>query len=465
MKTGLGFSMIAGLALGLSNVAHADSLADAMAAAYQNNPTLLGQRSNLRATDETVAQAISGWRPTIQVQASRAYQKSPSYISQITGGAGGAQTLYPERSNISINQPIFRGFRTYNGVKQANSQVMAGRANLQSVEQQVFLQTVQAYVDVIRDLAVLELDTNNVAVLQRQLEATQDQFRVGEITRTDVAQAEARLSLSQSTRIAAQAAVTASRASYRAVVGDMPGSLDPVPPLPPLPETEDSALSVALDSNPTLQAAIYTEDASRRGIAVAKGSLLPSIDLNASRQDSRGTFQPGVTSYTDSVTAQITIPLYQSGSEYSRVRQAKEQNSQNRLQIVAARRTVTQNVSDAWNNLRSTRSVIDSSKEAVRANEIALDGVRQEAAVGSRTTLDVLNAEQELLDSRTTLVRAEHDEYVAAYQLLSAIGQLTAERLALPVDYYDPKENYDRTKGKWIGFGTGSDNESYDDAR
>ena len=459
MKMGFGLTTIAGLAVSLSGAAHADSLADAMAAAYQNNPTLLAQRASLRATDESLSQAVAGWRPTIQATGSYGYQKSPTFFSQITGGGAGptSQILHPKRSEVSISQPIFRGFRTSNGVKQANSQIKAGRANLQSVEQQVFLQTVQAYVDVIRDLAVLELDTNNVAVLQRQLEATRDQFRVGEITRTDVAQAEARLSLAQSTRISAQASVTASRASYRAVVGDSPGSLDPVPPLPPLPENEDAALQVALDNNPTLQAAIYTEEASRHSIDVAKGALLPSITLNGSRQDSRSTFQPGLTSYQESVTAQLTIPLFQGGAEYSKVRQAKEQNSQNRLQIVAARRSVTQDVSDAWNNLRSARSVIESSQEAVRANEIALDGVRQEAAVGSRTTLDVLNAEQELLDSRTTLVRAEHDEYVAAYQLLSAVGQLTAEKLALPVDYYDPEENYDNVKDKWFGFGTESD--------
>ena len=458
MKTGIGISTIAVLAMAFGTAAHAESLADALATAYQNNPTLLAQRATLRATDEGVAQAISGWRPTIQVQGSAAWQKSPSLFSQIAGAGGpSSQTLHPLQSTVSISQPIFRGFRTSNGVKEANSQVMAGRATLEATEQDVFVKTVQAYVDVIRDLAILELDTNNVTVLQRQLEATKDQFRVGEPTRTDVAQAEARLSQAQSERIKAQANLIASRASYKSVVGNMPGSLDPVPALPALPATEDEAMSVAVQNNPTLQAALYTEEASRHAIDVAKGSLLPSLDISAQRSDSRGTYRAGLSSYQDRVMAQLTIPLYQSGSEYSRVRQAKETNSHDRLQIESARRQVDQTVTDAWNTLRAARSVIESSKEAVRANEIALDGVRQEASVGSRTTLDVLNAEQELLNSRTTLVTAEHDEYVAAYQLLSAVGELTAQRLSLPVELYDPKEHYDHVKGKWFGFGTHSD--------
>ncbi len=465
MKTGIGIATIAGLTMAFGTAAYADSLADALATAYQNNPTLLAQRATLRATDEGVSQAISGWRPTIQAVGSAGWQKSPSLISQLSGTGASSQTLHPLSSRITLSQPIFRGFRTSNGVKQADSQVMAGRATLEATEQSVFVKTVQAYVDVIRDLAILELDTNNVAVLQRQLEATKDQFRVGELTRTDVAQAEARLSQAQSVRIQAQANLTASRASYKSVVGDMPGSLDPVPPLPGLPATEDEAMATALQDNPTLQSALYTEEASRHAIDVAKGVLLPTIDLSAQRTDSRGTYRPGLSSYQDAVTAQITIPLFQSGSEYSKVRQAKETNSHDRMQIESARREVTQTVTDAWNTLRAARSVIESSKEAVRANEIALDGVRQEASVGSRTTLDVLNAEQELLNTRTTLVTAEHDEYVAAYQLLSAVGQLTAEKLALPVKIYDPKEHYDHVKGKWFGFGTGSDADKRSDSK
>jgi TolC family type I secretion outer membrane protein len=465
MKTGIGIATIAGLALSLGTAAHAESLADALATAYQNNPTLLAQRATLRATDESVAQAVSGWRPTIQATGSAGWQKSPSLFSQIAGGGASSQTLHPLQSQVSITQPIFSGFRTTNGVKQANSQVMAGRATLEATEQDVFVKTVQAYVDVIRDLAILELDTNNVTVLQRQLDATKDQFRVGELTRTDVAQAEARLSQARSERIRAQANLTASRASYKSVVGNMPGSLDPVPALPALPPTEDEALAAALQNNPTLEAALYTEEASRHAIDVAKGSLLPSLDISASRSDSRGTYRPGLSSYQDRVMAQVTIPLYQSGAEYSRVRQAKETNSHDRMQIESARRQVNQTVTDAWNTLRAARSVIESSKQAVRANEIALDGVQQEASVGSRTTLDVLNAEQELLNSRTSLVTAEHDEYVAAYSLLSAVGELTAQRLSLPVQIYDPKEHYDHVKHKWIGFGTNSDADKRSDSK
>jgi outer membrane protein len=457
MKTGIGIATIAGIAMGLGTAAHAESLADALAAAYQNNPTLLAQRASLRATDETLSQAVAGWRPTITDSASAGYTKQPSFFSQITGTGGGTQILNSRSNQISINQPIFDGLQTPYRVKQANRQILAGRAQLEATEQNIFLQTVTAYVDVIQYLAVLELDANNITVLQRTLEATRDQFRVGENTRTDVAQAEARLAAAQSDRLSAQAQVSAARAAYKSVVGDMPGTLDPVPALPKLPESQDVALQLALQTNPALQQAVYTEEASRKAIAVAKGSLLPSLSIQASRSDSKGSYSNGPATYNDRITANLTIPLYQSGAEYSRIRQAKENNSRDRLNIETERRSVTQDVTNAWNNLVAARAVIDSTKEAVRADEIALDGVRQEAAVGSRTTLDVLNAENELLTQRVNLVRAERSEYVYAYTLLQAIGQLTAEKLALPVQYYDPKVHYDRVKDKWIGFGTGDD--------
>lgn len=417
---------------------------DALGAAYQNNPALLAERAALRATDEGVSQAVSGWRPTVQATGSIQTQDTPGFFP-----GSPTQTLNPKSLQLSASQPVFRGFRTVNGTKEAVARVEAGRATLQSREQDVLLSTVQAYVDVIRDLAVLELNANNVQVLERQLEATKDRFRVGEITRTDVAQSEARLSLAVSNRIASEASVTASRAAYKNVVGDAPGSLDPVPSLPGLPETEEAALEIALSRNPSLQAAIHTEEASRHAINTSKGSLLPEVNVEGSISDSWGSFRDGT---VKSVAARITVPLYQSGAEHSRIRQAQQVNSQRRLQVEAARRQVVQGVSDAWNNLLSARAVIASSREAVRANEIALDGVRQEAAVGSRTTLDVLDAEQELLDSRVALVRAERNEYVAAYQLLSAVGHLTAGDLSLDVEVYDPVDHYDDVKNAFIGW-------------
>ena len=335
--------------------------------------------------------------------------------------------------------------------------MLAGREALMSVEQATLFNAVQAYMNVIRDQGVVELNRNNVDVLQRQLEATTDRFRVGELTRTDTAQAEARLSLAKSNLTGAEAQLTASRAFYERVVGQMPGTLEKPPVVAGLPETEEDARSVAEKNNPTLQSARYAEQANREAISVAKGALLPSVDIQAQYQYGR---DPSLTVRDveeSSILGVLTIPLYQAGVEYSQVREAKELHNQSRLQVAAAMREVDEAVRNAWNQLRSSRASIVSNQEGVNASEIALEGVRQESEVGARTTLDVLNAEQEYLNARVSLVSAERDLAVAEYGLLAAMGQLTARNLQLPVDYYDPAVNYGEVRNKWIGFGTAGD--------
>jgi outer membrane protein len=314
--------------------------------------------------------------------------------------------------------------------------------------------------DVIRDQSVVELNKNNVQVLKRQLEATTDRFRVGELTRTDTAQAEARLSQARSSLTAAEAQLTASRSFYQRVVGQMPGTLERPESVAGLPQSEEDARRIAEENNPTLRAARHGEEATRSAINVAKGALLPTFDVQAQYRYGR---DPSSTISTirdveeSSILGVLTIPLYQSGVEYSQVREAKERNNQSRMEVMAALREVDEAVRNAWEVLRASRSSIVSTTEQVRASEIALEGVKQESEVGARTTLDVLNAEQEYLNARVALVSAERDLAVAEYGLLAGMGMLTARQLELPVEYYDPQENYGEVRNKLIGFGTAGD--------
>jgi outer membrane protein len=438
----------------------ANTLEEALAAAYRGNPTLLAERARLRATDENVAQAVSGWRPTVTVNANYGRQRTEidrqdtfnPQIGAITPGFSATVTSDPITGNVTISQPLFRGFRTLNTTRRARAEVEAGRANLINVEQQVLLDTVQAYMDVIRDEAVLNLRRNNVDVLGRQLQAARDRFEVGEITRTDVAQAEARLSGAHSNLAVAEAALRASRANFQRVVGEAPGALLQPPFLPELPATEDAAVSMALARNPRIVAARRQEEAARFAVNAAKGALLPSLSLQGQYLYNQDQTQPGVRSETTQATLQLSAPLYQGGAEHSDIRRAKQQQNEARLRVAEAERQVIEQTINAWEQLRAAQSTIKSGREQVRANEIAFEGVQQEAQVGARTTLDVLDAEQELLDSRVSLVRAERDAYFAGFALLAAAGVLNAEFLGLPVDIYDPARNYRDVSGRWIGF-------------
>lgn len=449
------FATAALSSLMLAAPAHAESLTDALAAAYQSNPALQAQRAQLRATDEQVPQALSGWRPAIQAQGTYGAVRDDTTLN--APAASAVTHLRPLTATVTLSQNLFRGGQTVNATEQAESSVLAGRAGLTSAEQSILLTAVQAYMNVIRDEGVVGLNRNNVEVLKRQLEATRDRFRVGELTRTDVAQSEARLSGARTSLTQAEAQLTASRAAYAKVIGQAPGTLERPGAVANLPQSEEEAREIAVRANPDLIAARKSEEASRAAIKVAKGTLLPSFDVQASYQYAR---DPSTTIRDNEETALIgvlTVPLYQSGVEYSRVRQAKELNSQSRMQIAAVQRGVDEAVQNAWELLRSARANIISSQEQVKASEIALEGVKQEEQVGSQTTLDVLNAEQELLNARVSLVSAERDEAVAEYSLLAATGQLTAKNLQLPVKYYDPVKNYEEVRDKWIGFGTAGD--------
>lgn len=429
--------------------ASAETLYEALASAYMGNPDLRAERARQRATDEATPQALSGWRPTVDAAASAGIA-----VTKTEPIPGDTKTTKPADLSITLTQPVFRGFKTVEGVRQAEATVEAGRQNLLSVEQQTLFNAVSAYMDVIRDRRVLELRQRNVKTLEEQLRSTQERFNVGEVTKTDVSQAQAQLALSHSTVAVAKANLATSTANYNAVIGHAPGSLK-YPKMPKLPGTLDAARILAEKINPSILAAAFVAEASRHNVQVIKGDLLPQVNLQASASKSILDLDHVSKGNTEqlAVIGSIVVPLYEAGSVYSAVRQAKQVESQNRIQIIGAARAVREAVETSWNLVLSARETIVSSKAQVTANTLALDGVKQENLVGTRTTLDVLNAESDLLQSQILLVQAEHDLIVAAYQVLASVGRLTARQISLGVDYYDPIDNYDRVRNKWIGTG------------
>lgn len=436
--------------MGSTILSHADNLKDAMTTAYVNNPSLEAARASQRATDETVNQAKSGWRPTIQGTGS--WARTDSSRSGV-GFLPGNQITKPKSLGVSIQQPVFRSFQTVNGTKEARKQAEAGRAQLLNTEQQILLSVVQAYSNVIRDETVLESTTNNVVALQRQLQASEDRFEVGEITRTDVAQSTARLSRAQSEKINAEAILTASRASYRRVVGDEPGTLDRDIILPPLPASEEAAYDIASRGNPVILAAKASEQAADYAVKKNYGGLGPNVTVGASYSRSWDSFIAGDRTTAKTIQANLTLPIYQAGVQASVVRQSKQRRNQFRMESIAADREIQELVRNAWESFREASARIVSTESQLEANSIALEGVRQEADVGSRTILDVLDAEQELLDSRVNNARAVRDRTVAAYNLLATIGQLNAQDLGLDAEVYDAQKRSEDVENKFYGFG------------
>jgi outer membrane protein len=438
---------ILGLLLSGASYAAAETLSDALSAAYSSNPTLRADRARQRGTDEVVPQALSGWRPVVTTQGSvgRTWSRSER---------DGRSNSTPGSVNIDLSQPVFKGFRTVNGTKAAESDVLAGRQNLLAVEQDILFQCIQAYMNVIRDRKVLALRKQNVSVLRQQLTAANDRFAVGEITRTDVAQSRARVAQAQANVASANASLAASIANYDKIVGHKPGSLK-YPPLAKLPRSLDRAQDIASEVNPNILAAAFVEESSVYNIEVVKADLLPEVDVIASAQleDDFDRDNSNANSRSASLQGVLTIPLYEAGRVYSGVRQAKQVASQRRLQVIETGRSVREAVSNSWNNLLAARQLITANRSQVSASELALDGVRQEYLVGSRATLDVLDAQAEVVNARISLVAAERDQVVASYQVLGSMGQLTARDLDLPVEYYDVEENYRNVRNKWIGTG------------
>ena len=431
-----------------AGVASADSLRDAWAKAYLNNPMLAAERARLRSVDEGVAQARGNLRPTVSATLSSGLQYTEQDLK--TGG-NTSDTLMPSSIIGEVSQPLYRGGRTEADISRAISEVQAGRASLSSVEQRVFLDVGTAFMDVLRDQAVLDLNDNNIKVLERQLEATKDRFSVGEVTRTDVAQAEARLARAGAERQIAFGNLEVSRAAFTRHVGEPPLTLTSPNPMSGTPESLQAALDVAIKKNPGVLKAMNSHDAASHSVDLVTGELSPTVSLNGEVQQSFETSRTVDATSSAKAIFKVTVPLYQSGSVSSRVRAAKQVKSQKLLQIEEARRASVEEATKGWEQLVSTRSRINSLQTEIRANEIALEGVQQEALVGTRTVLDILDAEQDLLDAKVNLVRASRDEFVATLNLQAAVGGLTAGALALNVTSYDPAQHYNSVQNKAFG--------------
>ncbi len=432
----------------LPPVVKAETLYQALTTAYHNNPALRAERARLRAIDEGVPQALSGWRPNVIISS------DAGSVRTTTSPSSGRKNRDPYGAEISLVQPVFRGFRTISSTKRAEADVKAGRQALLSVEQSTLLDATAAYMDVLRDQSVVKLQQKNVMVLTRQLQAERIRFKVGEVTRTDVAQSQARLAGAISTLAQAKANLASSRATYGRVIGNRPGSLSyPRSIRKILPKTLDQAINTGKSGNPQILAANFAELSARHSVDVIKGELYPDVSLEASYNYRKNPSSALSRSESLSVIGRLNIPLYQSGSVYSRIRQAKQSASQRRLLVLDAERAVVANVISSWEQLQAQRAQIRSDRAQVKANKLALQGVRQEALVGSRTTLDVLDAEQELLNANVTLVRSRRNEVVASYQLLTSIGKLTADNLRLGVKNYNPSANYNRVRNKLFGTG------------
>lgn len=422
------------------------TLDEVLGIAYGNNPTIQAQRDEVRSTDEQITESLAGFLPTIEVTGSitKNWTKyndgklkfgplpfsipTPSFKTE-----GTAKVL-----TTTLEQQVFTGGRRLNGLKQVRAAVRGNAAQLTDVEQQIFLQTVAAYMDVITNQSVVELNENNVKVLDEQRTATQDRFDVGELTRTDVAQAEARLSGVQSRLIAVEADLAGAQAALEKLIGTPVDTLVDPATLPATPENEEAAQAIAMDLAPQIVAARAYAEAAEKAIKVAGGEWLPTFAIRGQLEYSRDadviSTLLNTTTFSKSISGVVNWKFFQGGAVLSRMRQAQYDASRARTQIAEAQRGVAESVTNAWTGLRAARATIRSAQASVDANEIALDGVRQEADVGARTTLDVLNAEQELLDARVTLAQARRNEVVATYQLLAATGQLTVENLDLPVE-------------------------------
>jgi len=452
--------LICGLAAG---PVAAETLADAIALAYDSNPSLQAQRATQRALDENWIQARSGYRPSLSatVQAQYSESRTPGGRGIVdTNGDGipdtvvstSIQTSNFGEAGFSFNQPLYTGGRVGAAMNAAEADILTGRENLRRVEAQTVGSVIQAYVDVRRDQEALHIRQEDLKVLQRQLEESKARFDVGEITRTDVAQSEARLAASQAAVQSAQAQLAISRAGYAAVVGQNPGELAPEPSLASLlPGSIDQAFDIADRDNPQIRAAQYAEQASKERVAGARAQRMPTLSVRATVGWDGQAAPLRTDKWAENITgsAVVSVPLFSGGLVNSQVRQAIERNNADRINIETARRSVQQALTQSWSTLIANRANIASTDEQVRASRIAAEGVHEEQQVGLRTTIDVLNAEQELRAAELAQISARHDEYVAAAGVLNQLGRLQADYITPNVAHYDPKANFGKLRVSW----------------
>jgi outer membrane protein len=435
--------------LGWSVPALAETLDSALARAYSGNPNLDAQRAAVRATDENVPRALSGYRPSVTASGTIGanYATGRSAI-----GGGGAlsnfnRNLFPGTVGLNVTQNLFNGFRTANSVRQAESQVLGARETLRNTEQTTLFNGAQAYMNVLRDTAILDLQRNNVEVLEEQLRQTRDRFNVGEVTRTDVAQAESRLAAARSQVSVAEGNLQSSIAIYRQVVGVEPRQLAPGRPIDRLvPKTLASAVQIGLEEHPAVISALHAVDVAELQVKVTEGELAPTVSIVGQVNQAFESNAPGDQATSAAIAGQISVPIYTGGEVYARVRQAKETAGQRRIEAEATRDSVRAAVISSWGQLESSKATVQAAQAQVAAAEVALTGVREEARVGQRTTLDVLNQQQELLNARVNLITAQRDRVVASFSVVQSIGRLSSQSLGLRTAIYSAKQHFDQVK-------------------
>ena len=438
--------------------AEPETLEQAWSYAYQINPSLQAERAGLRATDEAVSQAQTHWRPSIQATGNlgKTYQYLPA--QQRFGTANFADTT--RGYNVQVTQPIFRGWRTDSETDAAEKQVLSGRAKLSDAEQQLFLDTATAFLNTVRDEAILDIQHENEHVLEEKLVETKARDKYGELTQTDVQQAASRLERSRVARYQAESALTNDRASYMRLVGHMPEKLE----IPALrvdkSRTRDDILQLADTRNPKVIAAQYDADEAKEEVSLNKGALLPELDLvgNSGKNWGENSTLPGRFD-SDQVLLQLTIPLYDSGTTYSKTRAAEQTATQKRMTLEEARHKAHEAADNAWEALREAEAALKADQAEVDASAKALEGVKVQSKAGTRTTLDVLNAEQEWLDAKVDLLKSQHDRDLGILQIVAAIGQLTTDYMLLSVKRYDPEQHYHDVRNQWVGFS--KDDEAY----
>jgi len=438
----------------------ADTIEAALVRAYQNNPQLNAQRASVRSTDENVPQALSGYRPKVNLTASAGTQYTDTNSTQ--GGLPNQIVRTeihgvdpPRAASLNITQTLYNGGQTGNKTRAAESQVSGAREALRVLEQSVLLSAATIYMDYLRDAAIVEVQKSNTRVLEQTLKQTRDRFNVGEVTRTDVAQSEAQLAAGKTQQLTAESNLVTTRSNFRRIIGNEPEALAPGSPVDRfLPGTLPGAVELSLVQNPNVTAAMFGIDVNFLQVKVAEGALLPTVTVQAAVQQSYEQTMTVYRSFGASAIAQLAVPIYQGGAEYSLIRQSKETLAQQRLVLEQTRDQTRANTVTAWGQLVAGRAQVASAQSQVTASEIALNGVREEAKAGQRTTLDVLNAQQALVNARVALVTAQHDRVVASYAVLNSVGRLSPQVLNLATSVYDPSVHYHQVRDSWFGVRT-----------
>jgi outer membrane protein len=434
--------------------AHSDTMESALLRAYRNNPQLNAQRAFVRATDENVPQALAGYRPKVAATLSGGYQ----YTDETS--ASGSVKIFagpqsPHAIGLTATQTLYNGNQTANKTRAAESQVFGAREGLRLLEQSVLLAAATIYMDYLRDAAILEVQRSNTKVLELTLRQTRDRYSAGLVTPTDVAQSEAQLAAAKSQELAAESTLTTTRANFRRIIGIEPANLAPASPVDRyLPVTVGGAIELARRENPNVTSAMYGIDVSFLTVKINEGALLPTVTLQATVQKG---WQQTITqekAFTAAATAQLNVPVYQGGAEYSLIRQSKETLEQQRLTMEQVRDQARADLVTAWGQLAAGKAQVTAAQSLVQASEIAYLGTTKEAQVGQRTVIDILNAQQALVNARVTLVTAQHDRVVASYAVLNAIGRLSPLVLHLSTQTYDPSVHYQQVRDNWVGVRT-----------